>query len=579
MKTVLLVALAAAGLPLVWRTLREALRGRFAADLVASLAILAALALGQPIPGLVVVLMQRGGEALERYAEGRASRAVRALEEAAPRVAHRIADAGPEDVSVEAVAPGDLLLVRPGELVPCDAVVIEGRSHLDTASLTGEAVPRPAAAGAALLSGSINQEGALTVRATARAAESQYARIVELVRTAQASKAPLQRVADRYATWFTPFTLAVCAVGWLVSGDPSRVLAVLVVATPCPLILATPVAVVGGINRAARAGIVFRTGGALERIAGVRAAVFDKTGTLTVGHPEVVAVRTEAPDHGEILRLAAAVERSSGHQLGKTLVAHALTRFPELPVAVEVAESPGRGVAGMVDGRQVMVGAPAWLAEQHPGTVHRFAELDRDGPGVRAWVAVDGRQLAVVDYADRLRPEARGVLDELRTLGVRRTVLLSGDTRENAAAVAAAVGIGEAEGDLLPEDKVRRVRAIEAEGERVLMVGDGTNDAPALSAATVGVALAAHGGGVSAEAADVVLLQDDLALIPRAVAIGRRTVRIARQSIRAGLGLSVAAMGLAAAGLIPPIPGAVFQEAVDVAVILNALRASAEPSA
>lgn len=576
-RLVLTVALVVVGAPVVWRTLRGALRGQFAADVVASLAIITAVLLGQPIPGLVVVLMQTGGEALERYAEGRASRAVRALEDAAPRVAHRVGD-DIIDVPVASIRPGDRILVRPGEVVPCDGVVEEGRSHLDTSSLTGEPLPRLAEPGTGVESGAINQEGALTVRVTAPAAESQYARIVELVRSAQASKAPIQRTADKVAVWFTPATLLLAGLAWLGSGDVSRVLAVLVVATPCPLILATPVAIIGGINRGARHGIIMRSGGALEALARVDTVVFDKTGTLTIGRPDVSGViLADGVPRTELLRLAGAVESHSGHLLARSLADAALREVPALPAATAVAESPGRGVAGVVDGRQVVVGAPSYVAERFPGAEDDLGALT-DGAGLRAWVAADGRGLGIVTYADHLRPGLHETFDQLRSLGLDRTVLLSGDSQENADEVARAIGVADVRGDLHPEDKVTAVKELESAGQRVLMVGDGTNDAPALSTATVGIALAAHGGGISAEAADVVLLRDDIGLAGRAVAIGRRTMRIARQSIFVGLGLSMVAMVLAALGLIQPVAGALLQEAIDVAVILNALRASAEVS-
>ena len=576
-RVLLTAALIIVGAPLVWRTVRGMLQGRFAADLVASLAIVTAILLGEPIPGLVVVVMLTGGEALERYAEGRASRAVRDLEAAAPRTAHRVTGIV-EDVPVEDVRPGDHLLIRPGEIIPCDGVVTEGRSHLDTSSLTGEPVPVLAEAGTAVESGAVNREGALTMRATALAAESQYARVVELVRSAQASKAPIQRAADRAAVWFTPATLVVCAIAWLASGDAQRVLAVLVVATPCPLILATPVAIIGGINRAARHGIVMRNGGALEALAQVRTVVLDKTGTITVGKPDVDAIRpAPAQDRADLLRMAGAVESRSGHLLAQTLTEAALREVSVLPDASAVVESPGRGVSGVVEGRTVAVGSPSFISAQHPGVAEQLLAMDHER-GLRAWVAIDGRAAGIVSYADHLRPDIATTLAGLRASGIKRLALLSGDSQENASAVAAQVGIDDARGDLTPEDKVDAVRALEASGERVLMVGDGTNDAPALSTASVGIALAAHGGGISAEAADVVLLRDDITLVGRALAIGRRSMRIARQSIVVGLGLSIAAMGFAAAGYIAPVAGALLQEAIDIAVILNALRSSMEVS-
>jgi heavy metal translocating P-type ATPase len=573
--------LALTGAPVVWRTLRGVLGGRFAADLVAMLAIVTALLLREPLAGLIVVLMQTGGEALERYAQGRASEAVRELEAAAPRVAHRMVAGEIEDVAAEMVRVGDDLLLRPGELLACDAVVLEGHSHVDASRLTGEPVPVSAHPGIRLLSGSLNLEGPLTVRATAPASESQYAKIVELVRTAQHSKAPLQRLADRYAVWFTPLTLAVCAGAYLLSGDPTRVLAVLVVATPCPLILATPVAVVGGINRAARRGIIFRHGTALEQLGRVGVAVFDKTGTLTIGRPEVARVLAIHPfTETEMLRLAGSVEHGSGHLLARTLVQEAADRGIALPQGNHITEAPGQGVRGEVEGNSITVGGWSFVVNQHPAAEPALRALLAQLPraGLRAYVVVDGSGAGLIEYADQLRPELVGFISELRRLGLTRIALLSGDDQANATAVARAVGIAEAHGDLLPQEKVAYVQRLMKEGERVLMVGDGTNDAPALSTATVGIALASGGGGISAEAADAVILADDPTRVAEAITISRRTLHLARQSIWVGLGLSGAAMVVASFGYIPPVMGALLQEAIDVAVILNALRAAFRPA-
>jgi heavy metal translocating P-type ATPase len=572
--------LALTGAPVVWRTLRGIASGRFAADLVAMLAIVTALLLREPLAGLIVVLMQTGGEALERYAQGRASEAVRELEAAAPRVAHRMVDGAVDDVAADMVRVGDDLLLRPGELLACDAVVLEGASHVDASRITGEPVPLSAHPGIRLLSGSLNLEGPLTVRATAPASESQYARIVELVRTAQESKSPLQRLADRYAVWFTPLTLAVCAGAYLLSGDPTRVLAVLVVATPCPLILATPVAVVGGINRAARRGIIFRHGTALEQLGQIRVAIFDKTGTLTIGRPKVARVLAAAQfGENELLRLAGSVEHGSGHLLARTLVQETVERGIVLPPGKHITEAPGQGVSGEVEGHQVTVGGWSYVVSRHPEAeaVLRGVLAQTQGAELRAYVVVDGQGAGLIEYADRVRPELAGFIPELHRLGVSRIVLLSGDDQANAVAVGRAVGIDEAHGDLLPEAKVAYVQRVMKEGQRVLMVGDGTNDAPALSTATVGIALAAGGGGISAEAADAVILADDPTRVAEAMRISRRTLRLARQSIWVGLGLSGAAMIVASFGYIPPVVGALLQEAIDVAVILNALRAAFPP--
>lgn len=565
------------GAPVVWHTIRGMLRGNFAADVVAMLAIGCAIALDQPLAGLVVVIMQTGGEALEAFAVARASSAVDALEKDAPSLAHRITEGNVVDIAALDIEPDDMLLVRAGELVPCDAVVTDGASHLDTARLTGEAMPVAVHAGVAVMSGSVNQEGAITIRAVRRSQESQYAKIVDLVRSAQASKSPIQRTADKWAIWFTPLTIAACVIAWLVSHDATRVLAVLVVATPCPLILAAPVAIIGGINRAAKRSIIVRNGVALEALAGVTAAVFDKTGTLTIGEPEfqrIVADNGVSTD--SLLSRAAAVELGSGHLLARVVVRAAARSGRSMPIATDVVETPGSGVIATVDAETVAVGSPAYVGETMPALTARIATLDKGIEGLRAYVGTSGGALGRIDFADELRPNLPSFFRDLRALGIREYELLSGDAHANVAKIAHTVGITSFAGDLTPSDKVDRVNALQRSGHRVLMVGDGTNDAPALSAASVGVALAGHGGGVVAEAADVVLLIDDPSRIVEAVAIGRRSLRIAKQSIGVGLGLSLIGMAIAASGRLTPIAGALIQEAIDVAVILNALRASFE---
>lgn len=580
----LTAALILLGAPVVLRTVRGLLRGQFAADVVAMLAIVTAVVLREPFAGLVIVLMQTGGELLERYAEGRASDAVRELEAAAPRIAHRLRGAGStadglDDIAADRISVGDRILVRPGEMIPCDGTVEEGTSSLDTSRVTGEPLPERVGPGVPVRSGVVNSVSPLVVRATALASESLYARIVELVRTAQAEKSPIQRMADRFAVWFTPITLIACAIAWFASGDASRVLAVLVVATPCPLLLATPVAIIGGINRAARRQVIVRNGTALELLAQVDTVVFDKTGTLTHGRPAVESVQAFGTATADaLLQAAAAIEIGSGHLLARSVVAEAVARQLAIGSATEVVEHAGSGVTGLVNGRRVTVGNRALVASLHPHDGATFdARPPGNGGGLRAYVAVDGLGTGVITFADRMRDDLPAFIQRLNALGLTRTVLLSGDHAENVAPVAAALGITEARGDLLPGGKVDAVRALEAEGRRVLMVGDGTNDAPALSAATVGVALAAHGGGISAEAAGVVLLADDITRVEDAVRIGQNSVMIARQSIIAGLVLSGTAMVVAAFGFIPPTAGALIQEAIDVAVILNALRAARDP--
>lgn len=570
------IALIGAGFPVVWRTLRAARHGDYATDLVASLSIVTAAIIGQPLPGLVIVLMQTGGEWLERFAERRASAAVRELEKAAPRIAHLVsATRGLVDVPVGELDVGDVFLVRPGEMLPCDGTVISGLSEIDASQLTGEAIPVPAHEGTPVMSGSLNAHGVLSIRASARAAESQYSLIVELVREAQATKSPLQRLADRYAVWFTPATLAVCVATFALTESWTSVLAVLVVATPCPLILATPVAIIGGINRAARRKIIVRHGAALEMLSGATLAVFDKTGTLTVGKPSVKGV-IALPGFTErgVLRSGGAVERGSSHLLGQVVVEEAERRYGSLSPATGHLESPGEGLTGTVGDTEVVVGSRAYVARHATSSLEAFDAAEGANSGLRAYVLISGEPAGIIEYADSLRPELPALLATLGKLGLSRTVLLSGDRTSNAKAVGLAAGIKEVHGDLLPAGKATMVSRFRARGDVVMMVGDGTNDAPALSAADVGVALAGHGGGVTSEAADVVVLVDDLSKVGEAVSISRRTMRLARQSIVTGLVLSGIAMIFAAYGLIPPTQGALLQEAIDVAVILNALRAS-----
>jgi heavy metal translocating P-type ATPase len=575
---VLLLGLIACGSPIVWRTARHAFRRHFATDIVASLAIIGAIVTGQPYAGLIVVLMQSGGEALERFAAGRASAALAQLEAEAPHEAWRRApDGSVVKIRADDIGVDDTLMIRPGDVIPCDCLVIEGISHVDTARITGEPLPRRAIAGARLVSGMHNLEGALTVRALARAAESQYAQIVALVRSAQESKAPLQRIADRYAVWFTPVTLAVCAVTWFTTHDALRVLAILTVATPCPLILATPVAIVGGISRAAKRQVILRDGAALEGLADIDTIAVDKTGTMTTGTPEVLDIHPQSGfTADEALRLAASLEQVSAHVVARALVEEARWRGIDLGTPSGVAESAGEGISGLVGDRRVAVGGREFShrVAREPGPA-----LDPGGAGGRlvAWIVIDGRHAAQVTFDDRARKSVGDMMSELKALGITRAVMLSGDDDVYTRAVAAKLGITEVRGGLLPAQKARYVEEMRRSGHRVLMVGDGTNDAPVLATADVGIALASARGGISAEAADAVSLSGDLTAVTDTVRIAKRSLAIARQSIRVGLGLSVVGMGFAAAGFIGPVAGALIQEGIDLAVILNALRAAGAP--
>jgi heavy metal translocating P-type ATPase len=576
-RAILVLTLVAGGLPVILLTLRGMLHGDFAADIVASLAILGALVTGEYLAGCVIVLMQTGGEALEAYAVARASNALEALLARAPRIAHRHQGVLVVDVPVTEVAIGDLLLVRPGEIIPVDGLVLAGVGAVDESALTGEPVAVSRGPGDEVLSGSVSLDGALELRAVRPSSESQYEQIVKLVRSAQQEKAPIGRLADRYAVFFTPFTLLMAGLAYLVTRQAEAVVAVLVVATPCPLILATPVAMISGVNRAARRGIIVKTGAAIEQIGKATAVAFDKTGTLTAGTPVVLRVASldgRAP--GEILRLAAGLEQFSGHQMARALVTAGTSGKESLPLPSEVVETAGQGVSGQVEGHTVDVGSLAYAIQRGLGaqadleTARRAGGADGDAIAV---VGIDGRAAGLALYHDPLRPAVPKLLERLRQLGIRETVMLTGDDDATAQKIGRQAGISTIRADLLPAEKVEVVRELLTRHPGVIMVGDGINDAPALAAATVGVALGAHGAAVSAEAADVVITVDEVSRVADAVAIGQDTLRIALQSIRIGLGLSGAMMAIAAFGFIPPALGAVLQEALDVAVILNALRA------
>ena len=555
------------GVPLVLQTLLGMLRGRFAADVVAMLAIITAFILGQYFAGVVIVLMQSGGEALEAYAMRRASRSLEALLARAPKVAHRLDGDQVVDVPVDAVNVGDALVIKPGDLVPVDVEVTEGSSAVDQSALTGEPAPIRAVLGTALLSGSVNLEGVLRARALRPSAQSQYQQIVRLVERARQEKPPIQRLADRVAVWFTPLTLVMCGVAFLITGAPTAVLAVLVVATPCPLILATPVAVIAGISRAADLGVIIKNGVAIEQVGRARAVVFDKTGTLTLGQPSVAHVEALDGAASDVLRLAAAVEQFSSHHLGRAVAEAGRDRFASLPSVTDFQETPGRGVTARVDGHVVSVGSAQYLADQG-------IALDGSGAGgnTAAYVAIDRVPSGKIEFADRLRHQVPALMQRLAVLGVTETVMLTGDHEAPAEAIAAQAGIRTVRANLMPGDKVTAVRELTRRHGMVVMVGDGINDAPALAAATVGIAMGAHGTAVSAEAADIVLLVDDIARVGDAMAISRRMRRIALQSIGVGLGVSFALMVIASFGHITPAAGAVMQEALDAAVILNALR-------
>jgi heavy metal translocating P-type ATPase len=548
-------------------------RGVLGVDVIALLAIAGALALNEHLAAIIIALMVAGGSALEEFAQARARRELVALLSRTPRVAHRQYADRVVDISIDAVLPDDLLVIKPGEIVPVDGIVAAEAATLDESALTGEPIPVPRGHGDPVRSGVVNAGTPFTLRATASAEHSTYAAVVRLVRAAERERPPLVRLADRWALWFLFVTLALGGGAWWLAGAATRALAVLVVATPCPLILAAPVALICGVSRAARRGIIVKGPGVLERLARVRTVLFDKTGTLTTGTPRVTGVETlNGFDPDDVLRCAGSLAQVSQHAVAGAIVLAARSLELGLTFPHDAEEIPGGGLAGTIDGKRVLVGSAGLLdaAGIPPPTEGSTARMAAAASSA-AWVALDGRIAGALLLADRIRPETPRALRALRQSGVRRLVMVSGDRPSSAETVASALGLDAAHADLSPAGKIDVVRAERALAPTV-MVGDGINDAPALAAADVGVAMGARGAAAAAEAADVVLLVDRLDRIAEAVTIAVRSRGIALQSIGVGMALSGVAMIVAAFGYLPPVAGAVLQEAIDVAVILNALR-------
>ncbi|MCC0033638.1 MAG: heavy metal translocating P-type ATPase [Hoeflea sp.] len=556
---------------LVLEIVRSLRAGEVGLDMVAALSMTAALAFGETLAAAVVALMYSGGTLLESFAEGRARREMQSLLSRVPRTASRRLDGTLEEVPLDAIEPGDLLLIRQGDVAPVDGLLASDRAILDQSALTGESLPVRLDRGAEVMSGSTNAGEAFDLRATREARDSTYAGIVRLVETAQKSKAPMARMADRYSLVFLAITVAIAFAAWWLTGDPIRAVAVLVVATPCPLILAVPVALVAGLSRAAHFGVLIKGAKPLEKLARIRTLILDKTGTLTDGRPVIVAIESygDLPDT-EVLHLAATLDQGSKHPIAQALVAEARARGAKLPFPENLVETPGEGISGTIGGRKVAVGGSGFIAAKLglPLSPARKAETGE----VMVALAVDGEPAGHIIMADTLRSGTAEMLAGLRNRGIERILLATGDRRAVADAVTEGLGLDAVRADLTPDQKVLLVLTERKNGP-VMMVGDGVNDAPALAAADIGVAMGARGAAASAEAADVVLLVDHLDRLLSGVEIAQRAQRIALQSVAVGISLSVAGMIAAGLGYLTPVEGALLQEVIDVAAILNALRA------
>lgn len=551
---------------LIAEMIRSLRQGAFGLDLIAALAMAAGLAMGEPLAANIVGLMYAGGQYLEDYAHRRAGAEMTALLARQPRTALRHHAGALTEIPIEQIAVGDLLLIRRGAVLPVDGVLASPIAMLDTAALTGEPMPVRVAEGETMVSGCANAGDAFDLRATTDAAASTYAGIVRMVQAAADSRAPMARLADQWSLGFLAVTLILAGGAWAITGEAQRALAVLVIATPCPLILAVPVALLAGLSRTAKLGVLVKSAAVLEAMARIRVLVMDKTGTITAGAPALTAMAGT----DEALRLAASLDQASEHPIARALVAAARARGLTLGVPEEVREVPGEGLTGLVEARAVAVGGPAWIASL-TGQPNLPPPGGAPAGALLCGVALDGAAAATLVFADQLRPDAIATVAMLRSDGIARIILASGDAAAPVQAAAQAVGADSAHARQSPADKVALIAAARADGP-VLMLGDGLNDAPALAAADVGVAVATK-GGAAAEAADAVLLVDGLARLAGTLRAARRARAIALQSVTVGIGLSTLGMLAAAFGYLSPVQGAILQEVIDAAVILNALRA------
>ena len=566
---ILIAVLLTGGVPLVIDLVQKALRGKFGSDLLAGLSIVTSAIIGEYLAGSIVVLMLSGGTALEQYATRRASAVLSALAKRLPSLAHKRAGSEIVDISLEEVQVSDLLTVFPHEICPADGVIIDGWGTMDESYLTGEPYLISKTAGASVLSGAVNGDSALVISATRLPKDSRYARIMQVMREAEMKRPRLRRVADRLGAWYTVLAIATAILGWIVGRDSTRFLAVLVIATPCPLLLAIPVAIIGAISLAAGRGIIVKNPAMLERISCCRTMIFDKTGTLTYGKPALTDIHC-APGiaASDVIRMAATVEQYSRHPLAQAILQRARAENVPLSSAVQISEKPGQGLTASLEGTVVHITGRKQLQQRYPALA---SELPPTAPGMECILLRNGRYAATFQFRDAPRAESRTFVRHLVPKHhVDRILLLSGDREAEVRHLGREVGISEAFFGKSPEEKVAVVRA-EAGRAPTLFVGDGINDAPAMQAATVGIAFGQN-SDVTAEAADAVVMESSLTRIDELIHIGRRMRRIALESAVGGMALSMIGMLIAAAGYLPPVAGAVAQELVDLAAVLNALR-------
>jgi heavy metal translocating P-type ATPase len=565
-------------LPEAREMIKTLMSGQVGVDIIALVAIGASLLLGQYVAAAVIVIMLTGGNALEEFAKNRARKELDSLLKRKPTIAHLLVDGEEKEVPVEQVKVGDSILLKPGDMIPVDGKIYKGFTSVDESAITGESLPENKKSGDEVLSGSINLDGVVEIHATKISKESQYETIIKLVSEASTKKSPLVRLADIYSLPFTILTFTLSGIAWFISGDPVRALSVLVVATPCPLLIATPVAIVSGMSRAASRGVIIKSGGVLEQLSRLKAIAFDKTGTVTQGKPTVMGVDPcEGTTKDELLKIAASVEKFSTHILAKVVVDTAEKQKLKLYKVSKSKEIPGKGITAEIKGKKVYVGSFALLKDSGIDVNSPICVGHSEQENTALYVASGKKYLGSISFVDPLRPEAKQTIASLKKAGVKNFIMITGDRKQVGEYIGNQLGITKVESEVLPADKVNILLNEKKKYSPIAMVGDGINDAPVLAASDVGVALGAKGSTAASEAADAVIMQDDLGRLGELVSISKRSVFIAKQSIFTGMGLSSILMVFAVAGFIVPVAGAFMQEAIDVIVILNALRARFRP--
>jgi heavy metal translocating P-type ATPase len=565
-------------LPEAREMIKTLMSGQVGVDIIALVAIGASLLLGQYVAAAVIVIMLTGGNALEEFAKNRARKELDSLLKRKPTIAYLLVNGEEKEVPVDQVKVGDSILLKPGDMIPVDGKIYKGFTSVDESAITGESLPENKKSGDEVLSGSINLDGVVEIHATKISKESQYETIIKLVSEASTKKSPLVRLADIYSLPFTILTFTLSGIAWFISGDPVRALSVLVVATPCPLLIATPVAIVSGMSRAASRGVIIKSGGVLEQLSRLKAIAFDKTGTVTQGKPTVMGVDPcEGTTKDELLKIAASVEKFSTHILAKVVVDTAEKQKLNLYKVSKSKEIPGKGITAEIKGKKVYVGSFALLKDSGIDVNSPICVGHSEQENTALYVASGNKYLGSISFVDPLRPEAKQTIADLKSSGVKNFIMITGDRKQVGEYIGNQLGITKVESEVLPADKVNILLAEKKKFSPIAMVGDGINDAPVLAASDVGVALGAKGSTAASEAADAVIMQDDLGRLSELVAISKRSVFIAKQSIFTGMGLSSILMVFAVAGFIVPVAGAFMQEAIDVIVILNALRARFRP--